>query len=73
MKCNDEYEIGEKVLLSEETSWHTSGVMNPLGVVGTIVTKTYDRVYVNWGNTEEFINCGYKRFYCDFKPLDEEE
>lgn len=72
MKCNDEYEVGDKVFLSPETSWNTSDIMNPLNTIGTI--KSFDDawVFVDWTNTEEGLGNCYKRFRYDFIPVEEE-
>lgn len=69
MKCNDEYEIGDKVFLSEETSWDTSDVMNPLNVEGEVVDKDGAWVYVDWSNTKKGLVNSYKRFHFDFKSV----
>ena len=71
MKCNDEYEVGDKVFLSPETSWNTSNTMNPLNTIGTVESFDGAWVYVDWSNTESgLVNC-YKRFHYDFIPVEE--
>lgn len=70
MKCNNEYQIGDKVFLLEQTSWNTLAVMNPLNVVGEIVDEDGDWVYVDWSNTDKGLTNAYKRFDFDFKPVE---